>query len=79
MLTSSYHLPVEEAYHLALELELSFQGIFISKARGSVLSVRDMDNMIISAPRRVDIIISCLMMMLTTRVLLRMSTFLLRY
>ena len=34
MLTSSYHVDsIEEAFHLALELELSFRGIFISKAK----------------------------------------------
>ena len=33
MFTSSYYVPVEEAYHLSLELELSFQWIFIPKTR----------------------------------------------
>jgi len=34
MLTISYHVDsIEEAFHLALELELSFRGIFISKAK----------------------------------------------
>jgi len=34
MLTSSYHVDsIKEAFHLTLELELSFKRIFISKAR----------------------------------------------
>jgi len=34
MLTSSYYVDsVKDAFHLALEIELSFKGIFIFKAR----------------------------------------------
>ena len=52
MLTSSYYVySVEEAFRFVLELELSFKRIFIFKARSSVLSVRDMNTMITSAPR----------------------------
>ena len=74
MLTSSYDVDsIDEAFHLALELESSFKEIFIFKA--SVLSMREIDIMITSAPRRVDMLTLCLVMMLTTRGL-RMSMFL---
>ena len=78
MITSSYHVAFKEAFHLALALELSFKGISISKVRSSVLSVRDMNIMITSAPRRVDMLTLCLVIMLMTRALLKMSTFLSR-
>jgi len=80
MLTISDHVnSIEEPFHLALELELSFKGIFFPKLGSSVLSVRNMDTMITSAPRRVNMLILFLVMMLTTRRLLRMSTFLRDY
>jgi len=46
--------------------------------RSGVQSVRDMNIMIISAPRRVNMLELRLLMTLMTRRLLRMSTFLLR-
>jgi len=71
MLTSSYHVDsVEETFHLALELKLFFsKPKQYSKCEGYACT---------NAPRRVDMLIVCLVMMLTTQGLLRMSTFLLR-
>jgi len=45
----------------------------------SVLNMRDMNIMITTTPRGVDILILRLVMMLTIRKLLRMSTFILRF
>ena len=70
---------VEEGFPLALELELSFKGISFPKLGSNVLSVRDMDTMITSAPRKVDMLMLCLVIMLMTRGLLMMSMFLRDY
>jgi len=46
--------------------------------RPGVLSMKDMDSTIISVPQRVNMLELCQVMMLMTRKLLRMSTFLLK-
>ena len=66
---------VEEAFHLALEIDCLSKGYSFSKSGSSVLNMRDMDIMITIASRRVDMLISYLVMMLT-RELLRISMFL---
>ena len=77
MITGSYDLDtVEEDFDVALKMDLTFKMLVNAYAR--VLSMRDMNIMIISAPRRVNMLELCLVMMLTTRRFLRMSTFLIR-
>jgi len=51
----------------------------VIKPESSVLNVRDMGIMITSASRRADMLILCLVMMLTILRLLSLSTFILRF
>jgi len=66
MITGSYDLyTVEEAFDVALKIDLTFK--MLSMSRPDILSVRDMDIIIISALWRVNMIELCLVIMLTTR------------
>ena len=77
MITGPYDLDtIEEAFDVALKLELTFQTLVNVKA--GVLSVRDIDTMIINVSRSANMLEQCLVMMLTTQRLLRIFTFLLR-
>ena len=77
MITGTYDLDtVEDAFDVALRLDLTFKTLVNAKV--SVLNVRDMDIMIISAPQRVNMLELCPLMKLTTRRLLGMSNFLLK-
>jgi len=78
MLSSdSYDLDIiEKTFDVALKIDSTFK--MLVNARLGVLSVREMDIMIINASRRVNMLELSLVMMLTTRRLLRMSTFFLR-
>jgi len=77
MITSSYDLDtVEETFDVALKIDLTFK--MLVNAKADVLSVKDMNILIISAPQRVNMLELCPVMKLTTWRLWRMSTFLLR-
>jgi len=77
MITCYYDLDTaEEACDVASKIDLTFK--MLVNAKPGVLSVRDMDIVIISASQRVNMLELCLVMMLTTRRLLRMSTFFFR-
>jgi len=69
MITGSNDLNTdEETFSVALKIDLTFKRLVNSKARC-------LSTMIISTPRRVDMLLLHLVMMLITRRLLRMSTF----
>jgi len=77
MITGSYDLDtIEDAFDIALKIDLTFKTLVNAKAR--CFKYEDMDIMIINAHRRVNILELCLVMMLMTLRLLRMSTFLQR-
>ena len=68
MLTNSCHVDsVEKAFHLALELELPFKGIFVPKAWEQYSKCEGHGKYDYQCPRRVDMLILCLVIMLTTR------------
>ena len=50
---------LEEAFDFALKIDLTFKGLLIAKAWEQLLSMRDMNIMIISAPQRVDMLELC--------------------
>lgn len=66
--TSSYHVDFVKEISFSFRMKLTFRdpsyGRSISKARGSVLAVRDMKTMIINAPQRDNILILRLLMTL---------------
>ena len=67
MLTSSYHVDsVEDAFHLALELALFFKRISIFKVREQYSKCEGYGHDDTCASRRVNMLILCLVMMLTT-------------
>ena len=73
MISDSYNLDtIEETFDVALEIDMTLTTLVNAKAR----CLRDMSTMIISAPRRVDMLVLYLMML--TRKLLRVFTILLR-
>ena len=76
MITDFYDLDtVEEAFDVALKINLTFKRLVNVKARYS--KCEGYENYDYQYPRRVDILLY-LVMMWTTRRLLRMSTFLLK-
>ena len=52
---------VEEAFDVTLKIDLTFKTLVMQKP--GILSVRDIDIMIISAPRRVNMLELCLVML----------------
>jgi len=78
MITGSYDLDtVEEALDIVLKIDLTLKRLVNIKTR--ILSVRDIYIMIISAPRRVDMLELCLVIILMIQWVLRMSIFFLRF